>query len=75
MSNLTRALLRAGFSKVKVFYPVEFGLLPKLQKSRGDFTKLSDYKKWYAIAKYHMLGKIHWKNYALKSSMVIYAFK
>jgi SAM-dependent methyltransferase len=75
MSNLSQALYRAGFRKVKVFYPVEFGLLAKLKKSRGGFTKLSDYKNWYRIAKYHMLGKIHWNNYALKSSMVIYAFK
>lgn len=75
MSNLSQALHRAGFSRVKVFYPVEFGLIAKLKKSRGSFTKLTDYKNWYRIAKYHMLGKIHWNNYALKSSMVIYAFK
>lgn len=75
MSNLTQALRRAGFSRIKVFYPVEFGLLPKLMKSRGGFTKLSDYTNWYRIAKYHMLGKLHWNNHALKSSMVIYAFK
>jgi 2-polyprenyl-3-methyl-5-hydroxy-6-metoxy-1,4-benzoquinol methylase len=75
MSNLTQALLKTGFKKVRVFYPVEFGLLPKLKKSRGSFTKLQDYKKWYAITKYHLLGMIHWNNFALKSSMVIYAFR
>ncbi|HPS57790.1 MAG TPA: class I SAM-dependent methyltransferase [Spirochaetota bacterium] len=75
MSNLSQALRKTGFSKVKIFYPVEFGLLPKLQKSRGSFTKISDYANWYRIAKYHMLGKIHWNDFALKSSMVIYAFK
>lgn len=75
MNNLSHALRKAGFSRIKVFYPVEFGLLPKLKKSRGSFTKISDYASWYRIAKYHMLGKIHWNNFALKSSMVIYAFK
>lgn len=75
MSNLTAALSRAGFRRIKVFYPVEFGLMPKLLKSRGNFTKLSDYKNWFRIARYHMLGKVHWNNFALKSSMVVFAFK
>ena len=75
MSSLTAALRKTGFRRIKVFYPVEFGLLPKLLKSRGSFTKLSDYRSWYRIAEYHTLGRVHWRNFALKSSMVIYAFK
>ena len=35
--NLTEALLRAGFRGVRAFIPVEFGLMPKLLKSRGSF--------------------------------------
>ena len=73
--SLTLALRNAGFRRIKVFYPVEFGLIPKLLKSRGNFTKISDYRAWFRIARYHMLGKIHWNDFALKSSMVIYAFK
>ena len=32
--NLVDLLKKTGFKKVKVFYPVEFGLIPKLLKSR-----------------------------------------
>lgn len=73
--NLTMALKKAGFSKIKVFQPVEFGLLPKLLKSRHSFTKAADYLSWLKIAKYHFLSKIHLGNFALTSSMVIYSFK
>ncbi len=75
MRNLTEALRRTGFRRIMVFYPVEFGLLPKLLKSRGNFRRPSDYINWYRIARYHMLGKIHWNDFAVKSSMVVYAFK
>jgi len=75
MANLTRALRSAGFTKIKVFYPVEFGLLPKLMKSRGSFKSVSDYKAWLRISSYHLKSKIHAGNFAMTSSMVIYAFK
>lgn len=75
MNNLKQSLLKAGFTRVKVFYPVEFGLLPKLLKSRGSFRSLSDYKAWFRIASYHLKSKIHAGNFAMTSSMVIYAFK
>jgi 2-polyprenyl-3-methyl-5-hydroxy-6-metoxy-1,4-benzoquinol methylase len=73
--NLTQLLHKAGFSKIKIYYPVEFGLLPKLRKSRYAFTSLLDYRSWFRIAIYHMLGKIHYGNFAATSSMVVYAFK
>lgn len=73
--NLIAALARCGFGRVRAFHPVEFGLLPKLKKSRGNFRSLLDYRSWARIAAYHWLGKIHWGDYALTSSMVLYAFK
>jgi len=75
MRNLTQALRSAGFRKIKVFYPVEFGLLPKLMKSRGSFKTASDYRAWFRIASYHIKSKIHAWDFAMTSSMVIYAFK
>ncbi len=73
--NLSMILKSAGFSKIKIYYPVEFGILPKLLKSRGSFTKFSDYKAWFRISSYHMKSKLHFGNFAMTSSMVIYAVK
>lgn len=73
--NLTGLLKEAGFRRVIVYHPVEFGLLPKLQKSRHTFKKLSDYKSWPRIALYHCLSKVRLGSFSLTSSMVIYAFK
>ncbi len=73
--NLIMLLKNSGFREVKVFQPVEFGLLPKLLKSRGSFRNLSDYKAWLRIASYHLKSKIHFGDFALTSSMVVYAFK
>jgi SAM-dependent methyltransferase len=68
-------LKKSGFSTIKVFYPVEFGLLPKLKKSRHAFKSLWEYRKWLRIAAYHIAGKVHFGDFAVTSSMVIYAFK
>ncbi len=73
--NLTAALKEAGFSKVKAYHPVDFGLVPKLVKSRGSFNSVLDYRKWVRIALYHWLGKIRFRGFAMTSSMVLYAFK
>ncbi len=73
--TLVRLLLNAGFSRIKVFHPVEFGLLPKLKKSRGDFNSILDYRRWLRIAGYHYLSKFHAGNICATSSMVVYAFK
>ncbi len=72
---LIMALKNIGFRVIKVFYPVEFGLLPKLRKSRYTFKTPWDYRKWLRIAAYHFAGKIHFRDFALTSSMVVYAFK
>jgi len=73
--NLSMLLKTAGFRKIKIYYPVEFGLLPKLLKSRGSFKKISDYTAWFRIFYYHMKSKIHFGNFTMTSSMVIYAVK
>jgi len=73
--NLSMLLKTAGFRKIKIYYPVEFGLLPKLLKSRGSFKKLSDYAAWFRISSYHIKSKLHFGNFAMTSSMVIYAVK
>lgn len=73
--NLAGALTKAGFSRIKVFYPVEFGLLPKLKKSRYTFTSPWDYRRWIRISAYHVISKIHFRDCAATSSMVMYAFK
>lgn len=73
--NLTMLLKAAGFRKITIYYPVEFGLIPKLLKSRGSFKKLSDYSSWWRISSYHIKSKIHFGNFAMTSSMVVYAVK
>lgn len=74
-SNLKSSLLMAGFSKVIFFYPVEFGLMPKLLKSRMNSSGLAGYLKWPRISFYHLAGKIAAEDFAVMSSMVVYAVK
>ena len=73
--NLRRLFAAYGFSRTKIFCPVDFGLLAKLKKSRGDFEKPADYLRWLRIAWYHWKGMIHFGEYALTSSMVLYAWR
>jgi len=73
--TLVNKLKEIGFKKIKVFRPVDFGLIPKLLKARRDFKSLKDYLRWFTISYYHFKGYIHFKNFALTSSMVVYAFK
>jgi SAM-dependent methyltransferase len=73
--NLIDALTACGFRKIKVFHPVEFGLLPKLKKSRQAYKSILDYRGWLRIAAYHYISKIRFGGIAATSSMVIYAFK
>ena len=73
--NLQRLLEQFGFSTFHVYRPVDFGLLPKLLKSRGDFRSWRDYLRWIRIARYHWMGKIAHGDFALTSSMVLYAIR
>jgi 2-polyprenyl-3-methyl-5-hydroxy-6-metoxy-1,4-benzoquinol methylase len=68
--NLKNLLFETGFCRVKVIDGVEFGLLPKLLKSRGDFKKPLDYLKWIRISCYHIISRL-----GLTSSMVVIATK
>jgi len=73
-SNLTGVLLDNGFSGVRAFQPVDFGLMPKLKKSRMNFQSNLDYLRWFRTGWYHYRSKIHLGDFALTSSMVLYAF-
>ncbi|MDA3900788.1 MAG: class I SAM-dependent methyltransferase [Spirochaetes bacterium] len=73
--NLIELLDICGFKKTAVYRPVDFGLIPKLLKSRGQFKSVVDYLKWFSIAKYHFMGYRLKKGIPLTSSMVIYAVK
>lgn len=73
--NITMALKKAGFQTLKIFRPVDFGLLPKLLKMRGSFTKLSDYLRMLPTSVYHFKGFFRKKKIPLTASMVVYAFK
>ncbi len=73
--TLCKYLKDSGFSGYKVFHGVDFGLIPKLKKSAGSFNKWHEYFKWLKISFYHAKSAIHFKNFALTSSMVVYGFK
>ncbi len=74
-NNLKQLLYDTGFSRIKVYRPVDFGLIPKLRKMRGDFTKMTDYFRWLKTAVYHYRGHLRCKGVPLTSSMVVYAQK
>lgn len=69
-ANLASELKKAGFRKVKIIGGVEFGLLPKLIKSRSGFKTGKDYLAWIRISLYHLLSRMN-----LTSSMVVLAWK
>lgn len=71
--TLTQALNKNGFQIEKVFRPVDFGLLPKLKKARGNFSSILDYRKWFLISWYHLKSFFSFKGKPITSSMVIYA--
>jgi len=73
--TITNALLAAGFTSVKIFRPVDFGLIPKLKKMRGSFTRISDYLRCINTAVYHFKGYFKKRGIPLTGSMVVYAFR
>jgi 2-polyprenyl-3-methyl-5-hydroxy-6-metoxy-1,4-benzoquinol methylase len=73
--NLRKILTEHGFSNLYFFHGVEFGLIPKLKKSRGDFKKWTDYLRWFRIALYHCKSKFAFGGFAWTSSMVVYAIR
>ncbi len=74
-TNISYLLKKIGFIKTKFFYPVEFGLIPKLKKSSGSFHDLWDYRHWFRISWYHFKSKLFFGEKRLTSSMVLYSFK
>jgi SAM-dependent methyltransferase len=73
--GLETLLKKTGFTSVIKYFPVEFGLMPKLQKMRGGFTSWRDYFRWFKVARYHVVSFFRYKNMPLTSSMVVYAIK
>lgn len=71
--TLTRLLDLCGFDVVRVSRPCEFGLWPKLIKSRGTFRSFREYRKWLTIAWYHLKSKLRWRGTPLTSGMVVHA--
>jgi SAM-dependent methyltransferase len=75
-ANLKNLLKSCGFSKVKIYRPVEFGLLPKLRKiAATEQGRLKILKKQLQTSMYHIKGFVHIGDFALTSSMVIHAVK
>lgn len=74
--NLKEAMRKySGIDKVIEFRGTDFGLTPKLKKSRGNFTRWFHYLKWLKISIYHIKSKIKWRGKYLTSAMVLYGFK
>ena len=69
--NLQQLLRGAGFDRFVLYRPVDFGLWPKLRKAAGN----SGYRSWRRITMYHLKSKLAFRDFALTSSMVLYAFK
>lgn len=74
-SNLKKILNHQGINKFKVFYGSDVSLLSKLKKMRGNFTSISDYKKWIPTSIFHIKSKFKKKGFPLTSGFVLYAFK
>lgn len=73
--NLRLLFKNYGFGHFRFFRGVDFGLWPKLRKSQGQFSSAWDYLRWLKIAGYHSMSRMAYKDFALGSSMVMYAFK
>ena len=74
-SGLKDLLREIGFSSFREFIPVDFGLLPKLLKSKASFRGYADYFKWLRIIGYHFISCFSFRGRPLTSSYVLYAFK
>ena len=73
--NLRMLFANYGFGHFRFFRGVDFGLWPKLCKSRGQFSSAWDYLRWLKIGGYHCMSRVACGDFALSSSMVMYAFK
>ncbi|MGC8963822.1 MAG: class I SAM-dependent methyltransferase [Brevinematia bacterium] len=73
--TLRKLLLEVGYKKVLEFYPVEFGLLPKVVKVYLNNKGIVRYLKILKASIYHFLGRIKIGDFALMSSMVMIGIK
>ena len=71
-TNLAGLFADYGLRVLRVYRPTDFGLLPKLRKSRGSFRGIRDYARWLRIARYHWMSHLHWGDFSWTSSMVVY---
>ncbi len=73
--TLRNLIFEAGYSKVYEFYPVEFGLLPKVVKVFLNNRGMSRMLKVLKTITYHLLGKVRIGDITLMSSMVMVGVK
>lgn len=73
--NLADSLRQAGFRRVRFVGGVEFGLGPKLAKTRLLQGGRIGLKTWLRISLYHLLSRIPLGRQRLTSSMVMLAWK
>lgn len=74
-SVLKKILTQLGFDRFVCYFGVDFSLLSKLRKSRGNFKHWHDYRQWFRISYYHFKSKLTKDGFPLTSSYVLYAFK
>jgi len=74
-SVLKKILTPLGFDRFICYFGVDFSLLSKLKKSRGNFKHWYDYRHWIRISFYHFKSKLSKAGFPLTSSYVLYAFK
>ncbi|MDZ4727648.1 MAG: class I SAM-dependent methyltransferase [Leptospira sp.] len=74
-SILKKILTLHGFDRYISYFGVDFSLLPKLKKARGNFKHWTDYFQWFRISFYHFKSKLRSEGFPLTSSYVLYAFK
>lgn len=73
--TLRELLLSVGYSKIYEFYPVEFGLFPKVVKVFLNTRGFNRVLKLIKTVSYHLLGKVRIGDFTLMSSMVMVAVK
>lgn len=72
---LRNLLTKVGYGKIYEFYPVEFGVVPKVVKV---FLSTSGFQRYIKVLKtllYHLFGKIRIGDFTVMSSMVMVAVK
>ncbi|MDF3818733.1 class I SAM-dependent methyltransferase [Leptospira sp. 96542] len=72
---LKNILTHYQFHQYISYFGVDFGLIPKLKKSKGSFKTWKDFLKWVPIIRYHILSFFKKKGFPFTSSYVLYALK